>query len=393
MAEPFRAALRTVCLLLTLSSIATSARGDYSNSCSPLPEPTLVNQFLSTNRSDLRNPAFRESVSLLDAQLGFRFPRQLQVVKCHSLRNHSFDFYQVESPSQKCKAPPPLDFDVSPTVGSKLKGPGGLLFYTFLISLVVSGFTTWFLVLWIPELVIEKFGPLAICWLLGKLSFSPPQAEASGYDVEQGQFRAAFEQNINGEWTQVDKPAHERPTSGGSVALRETGSDLHYLERPSLSLPTPQAGLGGPLPQTSALQKGCDFLKGIAWCCYGIAFYATLISLVGFIVVAMMCQTSVNEIALKGPIRLPEPAGALNEFLEESGLRNLTLCTTETMSFYVSCPIDSCHDLGEPYGERAPAKEPLRVCPDYFGRSSVKMDLIQNVSFGGAAAVAASLFF
>ncbi|GAQ84840.1 hypothetical protein KFL_002080170 [Klebsormidium nitens] len=305
-------------LLLALSSITHSARGELSSGCNPLPEPSLVNQFLLTNHSDLRNPAFGESVNGLTAEEGLRFPRQLQVVKCHSFGNlstgnSSFDFYQVESPSQVCKAPPPLEFDLSPNVRSEMKGPGGLLFLAFLASVIITGLTTWAIVFSLGAFLVRSIGRL-VCWLSGKLCVSP-EAEANMNNtslVIQESFGAAFYVQTNGVWS-LDKNAKRA---------------------------------ADPLSQT-----------------HDVATWDT------------------------------DFGGGLNRFLNDSGTGlNLTLCATKTMTFYVSCPV-RCAGLGEPYGNRAPGKAQLKVCPDYFERTPVKMALIENVCDGVAGAVAVLLTF
>lgn len=357
--------------LLAFSTITTSVRGELYGGCNPLPEPNLVNQFLRTKHSDLKNPAFGESVNGLTAESGLRFPRQLQVVKCHSLGNSlvgnsSFEFYQVESPGQVCKAPPPLDCDVSPHVRSELKGPGGLLFLAFLISVIVTGFTTWVVIFALGEFIVTRIGRLAY-WLRGKLCGSPQTEADNGPSIlEEGSTRGAFYVQANGVWSLgiYAQRAADDPLSESHSATWDTGfggSGSPY----DLSFPRPNrtASQG-----TSASNRTCAFLKGLAEVCACILAYAGLFGVIGFITVAMLCQTSVNDVTpCKGPSGLPDPAAGLNRFLTDSGTGlNLTLCATKTMNFYVSCPVN-CTGLGEPYGDRAPVKALLRVCPTLDG--------------------------
>lgn len=393
----FRALVKLSLLLTLSSSFNRPASGEVdippasdgnSGRCFPLPDPALVNRFLLTNHSDLRNPAFRESINGFDASGGFRFPRALQLVKCHSLGNASFDFYQVESSSKRvCEAPPPLDFDVSRDVRGKLKGPGGLLFFAFLVAAIITALSTLFGVFNFAELVVRTIGRLAR-WLREKLCASPPvypSAESASDIEEEASHRATFEL-VKDVWV-LDKSASQATLSGGSGSSTVSATLPPYPSWP----PIPQIITREETPKrTSALQKTWAFAKGLASCVYAILLFGSLFGLEGLIIFLMLCQSEVNEVTSKGPIGLPDPAGGLNQFLSDSGTGlNLMLCTTGIISFYVSCPdVQNCSGLGEPYGaDRVPMKEPLRVCPDYFGRSLVKMDTIQYLCFGMAVVI------
>ena len=377
-------------LLVLTSSTAYLARGEVFSSCDPLPEPNAVNQFLRTNRSDLRNPAFRKTVNGLTATGGFRLPRQLQVVKCRSLRDlqgdSSYEFYQVESPSKGCNAPPPLDFDIAPRFRGAFERPGGpLLFFSVLVSAIVTGLTGLVISLSILELVVLR--SVRGLWRM-LCNCASPRAKASEQEtsvVKVSVERGAFVQANGVMWT-LDKSAqpadHADPLSEGHLAVGETDSGLPFRRsnaRTDRAAPHAE--------RTSASKRSCGCLVFLAELVYSILLFASFGGPVGFVLLLMMCQVSVNDITLKGPIGLPDPARGLNGFLSDSGTGlNLTLCSTKTMNFYVSCPGRNCTDLGDPYGDLAPAEPPLKVCPDYFGR--VKRTVVEQVCYGVAGTVA-----
>lgn len=84
---------------------ASNLTGSVSASLLPLPEPTLVNDYLLS--SFLNSTSNTTDAKVLGDGKGTE--SLLQVVRCQSLSmGPSFDFYQVQAPSQTCKRPPPL---------------------------------------------------------------------------------------------------------------------------------------------------------------------------------------------------------------------------------------------------------------------------------------------
>ncbi|GAQ79819.1 hypothetical protein KFL_000390070 [Klebsormidium nitens] len=313
-------------LLFLLISYAPQFGQGASEGCLAVPEPSL-NAFLLANASNWTNPVLGEQTP---GQTG---PAPLQVIKCASLTppgGLSYDFYQIQPPTQACERPPPRVFS---THHQEYKVWGHPV-TTFLVAFVS-------LTVFITFLVLLGFGiPYSIIRLVQDVK-KASEGHVELQAVSTSSSEAPCNASIGSET--VD-PATDWKKVVWDALRDERGNPTMLSKRILLAfavafIPAVLAGLATPR--------------------------------------ASKCFTSRTWRGLDGPVGLPDPSEGLNQFLTTAngGPRNLTLkvCQTDTLNFYVGQLNTSRAQLGNPYAGRWPMDSERERKIESFFCSYVKL--------------------
>lgn len=181
-----------------------------------LPEPTLVNEFLLNNQSNWTNPVLGNP------------PRPLQVIKCQSLTQPVYDFYQIEASRKACQIPPPIVNVLHPRHTPRVLS--GLLAVATFLSVVLFGLILFWLA-W-AALLIGVCGSIGILAIVGCLVFCLlrciccccfPWEESSKDSQEAPEVEAPKP-------LQADKVIHSNRAVTSSVEVESLKSEIGWYE-------------------------------------------------------------------------------------------------------------------------------------------------------------------
>lgn len=333
--------------------------------CAPLPDPTLVNDFLLQNCSGWTNPV-----------LG---GKPLQVIKCelHSSSASRFDFYQVEASEQICDSPPPL-VKAAPLRYEGNYGDSGdnFVWVWYLGQFVGSLF-------WVVGISLAQWLAVVLAWLVLVVLLG---AFAGAWFW----LRKALGKALSNLTTRYTSEQYR----GASATLEQDslGEDASKFEA-DMSLTSPTLPPLGWRIVSSVLR----LLWGAGAVLIGVALVLASVLSIFFVMIApiiaikgYICYNHYGPVTQEGaPVSLPNPDQAgLNQYLFPQFGTNLTLCQTQNLQYYVACSKQSCDQLGEPYGTRLPVGERVKSfwaapasCPSRYGPFDTEELMATGIAF------------